>query len=181
MDKGGKYADLKEVIFIAITNFVMFPDKNDCVSVHNIRDIKTNEHDFTAFSFAFIELPKYNHREDVSGIDRWCELFKYAREQNSPPPNDLTIQRAYQTLEMTNWSEQELRDYQAYQKILLDSQAREDQVRDEGISIGINIGINKGKLENQHEVALKMLQKNMPLEDIADFTGLAVEEIEKLT
>ncbi len=40
MDKSSKYNDLKEVIFIAITDFVMFPEKQDYISTHSIRDDK---------------------------------------------------------------------------------------------------------------------------------------------
>jgi hypothetical protein len=52
---------------------------------------------------------------------------------------------------MSNWSEQDLIDYDAYQKILLDYQAREDFVRDEGIK--------KGEKAKAFEIARKMLKK----------------------
>ena len=45
MDKGGKYADIKKLIFLAITYFVMFTEKEDYISSSNIRATKTNEHD----------------------------------------------------------------------------------------------------------------------------------------
>ena len=38
----------------------------------------------------------------------------------------------------------------------------------------------EGKKEAQREMALKMKKKNKPLEEIAEFTGLSVEEIEAL-
>src|SRR5688572_24235027 len=59
MVKGGKYPDLKEVIFLAITNFVMFPKKASFKSDHVILDKETHEHDLKDFSFTFIELPKF--------------------------------------------------------------------------------------------------------------------------
>lgn len=132
MNKGGEYEYLKEVIFIAITNFVMFLDKKDYISVHNIRDVKTNENDIKDFSFVFVELPKFNNSNSSKGIDAWCDLFKNAQNQKSVNTNNPIIQKAYSTLEISNWSEQELLDYQAYEKILMDHQAREDQVRAEG-------------------------------------------------
>ena len=36
MDKGGKYSDLKQIIFVAITDFVLFPNKKDYFSTHSI-------------------------------------------------------------------------------------------------------------------------------------------------
>ena len=34
LDKGGQYSDLLEVIYIAITDFVMFPENTDYLSFH---------------------------------------------------------------------------------------------------------------------------------------------------
>jgi predicted transposase/invertase (TIGR01784 family) len=138
LNKGVKYSDLKEVIFIAITDFVMFPEKEAYISTHTMRDRKTNEHDWKDFSFAFIELPKYKEHDTdrLQGVDAWCDLFKYATGRKEVSTSNPIIKKAYETLEMSNWTEQELLDYQAYDKITRDNQAREDQVRDEGEAEG---------------------------------------------
>ena len=47
----GQYANLKEVVFIAIMNYVVFPDKEDYKSDHVILDKKTHENDLKDFSF----------------------------------------------------------------------------------------------------------------------------------
>jgi predicted transposase/invertase (TIGR01784 family) len=166
IDKSGKYSDLKEVIFIAITDFVMFPEKEDYISTHSIRDDKTYSKDLKDFSFAFIELPKFNLKDQVqeSGIELWCDLFKYAKDRKDVTTTDPVITKAYSTLEMSNWSEQDLIDYDAYQKILLDYQAREDFVRDDGIK--------KGEKAKAIEIARKMLKKGLDIDDIIDITGL---------
>ena len=44
MDKGGKYADLKDVIVLAVTDYVMLPEKNEFISnrrVLTLKQIKT--------------------------------------------------------------------------------------------------------------------------------------------
>ena len=41
-------------------------------------------------------------------------------------------------------------------------------------------GIEKGKLKEKIEVAKKMKEKQIKLEDIKEITGLTIEEIEKL-
>ncbi len=41
-------------------------------------------------------------------------------------------------------------------------------------------GIEKGKTKKAVEVAKTMLTKNKPMEEIVEFTGLTVKEIEKL-
>jgi predicted transposase/invertase (TIGR01784 family) len=179
MNRGGKYTNLKDVIFIAITNYVMFPEQKECISIHRIGDKYTDENALqNILSFVFIELPKYDSRnfEDKSGIYRWCDFFKYAKEQKCLPSVDETIKKAYQTLEMSSWSAEELAAYDTNLKAELDNEAREDQVRDEGINEGINIGIDK----NKRQIALKLLLKNTPVEEVADITGLNVEEVRQL-
>ncbi|MFP3031155.1 MAG: Rpn family recombination-promoting nuclease/putative transposase, partial [Wolbachia sp.] len=54
-DKGDQYHNLKEIIFIAIADCVLFPNKSEYKSKHTIRDEDTNEHDLKDFYFIFIE------------------------------------------------------------------------------------------------------------------------------
>ncbi len=44
--KGGKYSDLKKVIFLAFINYHIFPKKERHKRDHQIRDIVINEQDF---------------------------------------------------------------------------------------------------------------------------------------
>ena len=168
MDQGGKYADLKEVIFVAITDFIMFPDKKDFISTYSILDNKTYTKDLKDFSFAFIELPKFKKENIDKGVDEWCDLFKNAKNRKTCDSTDPMIKKAYETLEISNWSNQDLLDYQAYEKIQLDNQAREDQLRDEG------------ETKKAIEIAKQMLADKEPIEKIQKYTGLSKEEINKL-
>lgn len=45
---------------------------------------------------------------------------------------------------------------------------------------GIKQGIQQGAQQQAIETATRMLKKNVPLDDIADFTGLTVEKIRGL-
>ena len=49
-----------------------------------------------------------------------------------------------------------------------------------GISIGLSQGIIQGAHQKAVETAKSMKLENMPISMIAHFTGLSVEEIEKL-
>jgi len=51
-----------------------------------------------------------------------------------------------------------------YQDILLEGEAK---------------GISKGKAEEKNQIALKMLRSNIPVNAIAEFTGLTLKQIEK--
>ena len=161
MNKGGKYSDLLEVIFIAITDFVLFPEKNNYFSTHTIRDTLTNEHDLTSFTFTFIELPKYKSHDNPEGIEEWVDLFKTASKRKTIDTSDPIIKRAYERLEISNWSDQDLLDYQAYEKILLDNQAILDQVFDEGEAKGIAKGIAKSRAEGEVKGEAKGIAKGI--------------------
>ena len=51
---------------------------------------------------------------------------------------------------------------------------------EQGLEQGIEQGIEQGSKQKSIEIAKKMLDKNMPIEDISDITGLSIEEIENL-
>ena len=76
-DVGDQYHDLKGVIFIAIADFILFPNKLAYKSDHVTFDKITFEHDLKDFSFTFIELPKFNKtKEDqLENIVEKMDLF----------------------------------------------------------------------------------------------------------
>jgi predicted transposase/invertase (TIGR01784 family) len=58
-EEGDRYKDLKAVIFIAILDNVVFPEKLPYKSDHVILDKVSYANDLKDFSFTFIELPKF--------------------------------------------------------------------------------------------------------------------------
>ena len=56
--------------------------------------------------------------------------------------------------------------------------------REEGITLGreegITLGREEGILQEKRDSAKKMLEKNIPVEDISEITGLSEEEINEL-
>ena len=101
----GKYYTLKEVIFLAITNFVMFPKKKAYKSDHIILDKDSHEHNLKDFSFTFLELPKIDKtlEESTSRIEKWVYFFKHAEETSEKDLERLlkdtnTLHRAYEEL-----------------------------------------------------------------------------------
>lgn len=179
MEKGGEYTDLKEVIFLAITEYVMFPNKPDYVSEHVTLDKKTLENDLKDFSYTFIELPKFN--KDISeletGIERWCYFFKHAWKPEDvnkmiAQTKDIVIENAYNVLEAHNWTEQELMQYDEISKKKMDIAARESFVKAEGKAEGIK--------EGKKETAKNLLKLGLSPAQISEATGLSLEEISSL-
>ncbi len=184
---GDEYHALKEIIFIAIADCIIFPNKPHYKSDHIILDKATYEHDLKDFYFTFIELPKFHKsKEDLSSIEeKWCYFFKHAHETTEAElqrviGKDAIIHRAYTALDQFNWTENELAAYDALKKLHMDNKAvLAQQIHDaktEGRIEGETIGIEKGKIE----MAKCLLQNGVGIEMIAQSSGLFKEQIEDL-
>jgi predicted transposase/invertase (TIGR01784 family) len=55
-----------------------------------------------------------------------------------------------------------------------------EDMKNTGIRIGMERGVEKGITNEKIEIAKKMMDKNMSIEDIIELTSLSKEEIEKL-
>jgi predicted transposase/invertase (TIGR01784 family) len=128
------YAKLKGVIFLAIADFIMFPDKEAWQSTYCLLDTKTYEHDLKDFHFIFMELEKFNKRLDqLENIqEKWAYFFKHAHQSTLAEMEhligkDIIIKRAFQAIDQASWSEEELRTYDQITKTRLDNLAVEQQ------------------------------------------------------
>ncbi|MFP3014901.1 MAG: Rpn family recombination-promoting nuclease/putative transposase [Wolbachia sp.] len=194
--KGDQYQDLKGVIFIAIADFILLPNKLAYKSDHVTFDKITYEHDLKDFSFTFIELPKFNKtKEDQLSniVEKWIYFFKYADETSEEDlqkiiGSDVIIGRAYDVLNQYNWSKEERFAYDQTKKHIDDYLSSIQQGKIEGKIEGIKIGEEKGrkegreegKIEGKIEVAKTMLANNIDINTIVKCTGLSISEIEEL-
>jgi len=133
---GGEYSDLKEVIFLAIVDYIMFPEKKSYKSDHIILDIETHEHNLKDFSYTFIELPKFTKtlHELTSWQDKWCYFLKHAVMTTPEEWEQLTtqnplLQQAYHELDRCFWSRTDLMRYEAEEKQRQDYLSGFSQVR----------------------------------------------------
>lgn len=172
----GKYYNLKEVIFIAIADCIIFPDKKEYKSDHVILDKNSYEHDLRDFYFTFIELPKFkkNNINDLKTIvDKWCYFFKHAPETREEDlinliGSDLIIEKAYNALNQFNWNEAELIAYDEEIKRIQDNIAAMDYQYD------------KGRTEEKIEISLNLLRQNLPFDVISSATGLSHAKLSEL-
>ena len=180
---GGEYHNLKEVIFLAIAEFIMFPKKKHWKSEHVILDKDSYEHDLKDFSFTFLELPKFQKSiDELSTIsDKWMYFFKNAEETTESDleklvGKDMIIERAYDELDRFHWNEEELLTYDQAEKYEGAYIASMAQKYDEGLEKGLE----KGREEGIEKVARNMLSKGIDVEIIASVTGLTPQAIRQL-
>ena len=193
MKKGGLYEGLKRIIFLAISDFIMFPNKAGYKSDHVTLDKKSNEHDLKAFSFTFIELPKFNKtKAEIKKlnnlIEKWCYFFKYATDTTDKDleqliGSDIVIKDAYEVLDRFGWSDEELLTYESEIKRRMDEEAIERQKLadlESRIKQSKIEGKAEGKAEGTIEIAENMLSLGVELEIIAKSTSLTMKQIEAL-
>ena len=98
--------------------------------------------------------------------------------------NNKYFQQARKELEYLSGDEAFQRIVEARARFLEDQEVQTRAARDEGLSegkkIGETIGLQKGKTEMTFKIAKKMKDKNMPIKEIMELTGLSKEEIEKI-
>ncbi len=180
---GGEYHNLREVIFLAIAEFIMFPKKKHWKSEHVILDKDSYEHDLKDFSFTFLELSKFQKSiDELSTIsDKWMYFFKNAEETTESDleklvGKDMIIERAYDELDRFHWNEEELLTYDQAEKYEGAYIASMAQKYDEGLEKGLE----KGREEGIEKVARNMLSKGIDVEIIASVTGLTPQAIRQL-
>ena len=203
-EEDGQYRNLKEIIFVSIADFILFPDKKAYKSDHVILDKVTGEHNLKDFSFTFLELPKFTKTLDDkldNMVEKWCIFFKHADEMNDADlekliaNGDVIIKEAYVALDRFNWTEEELNSYEQELKRVWDNAAAEDFKREkaelrlaaavaegvaEGMEKGIEKGIEKGQKNKAIEIARNLLSAGVGIDIISSTTGLSESEIESL-
>ena len=77
-------------------------------------------------------------------------------------------------------TKEEQEKYDNSMMVMWDNYAVYKHAVEKGMEKGIEKGIIKGEKKKSREFALKLLARNTPLDDIADLTGLSIDEIKKL-
>ena len=187
------------MIFIAITDYVVFPEKAAIKSDHIILDKHTQDHDLKDLYFTFIELPKFKKgvEELETALDYWCYYLKHAPETEPAAYERLIqespiIKRAYQALDQYYWSEAELNTYEAWVKAERDSRGIERQKlmdaeakgmkkgMEKGMKKGMEKGMRQGIEQEKLAIAQRMLSKGHAISLIQELTGLDQTTLEEL-
>ena len=190
LDNGSAYHTLNQVIFLAITDFLMFPKKTGHKSEHVVLDNDTHEHDLENFSFTFLELPKFKKELGTFSTleEKWMYFFKHAPttepdELEKLIGKDLVIRQAYKALSPCYWTQEELATYERVKKNQLDAQAlisgATAEARAEGRAEGLVEGWAAAKQDGIRETAMHMLEQGIPMKTVLSITGLHPSDLSK--
>ncbi len=186
-EKGTDFQDLKRVTFLAILDFVLFPQKENYISNYHLMDVDTHEQDLKDFSFSFLQLPKFTKNKDQlkTMTEKWAYFFKHAARTKEEDLEsiigcDLIIQKAYEELNRFSWSAEELRTYDSIDmKKSVDKAIKQGAFQD-GLEKGREEGREEGAHQASYNIALNLLKVGISIDQIAQATGLSQDEIAHL-
>lgn len=179
---GTKYEDMNKTIMISILGENMFPEEFD-EYIQKSAIVLEEHREYIVTDIVvwyFIELPKFRkHHPDMSEkINQWLafiddedkewvdmavknnKVIKKAQSEVDYLTGDPELRRLAELQEKWAWDEQ-------FFKRMAEKEGREE-------------GRKEGRKEANIEIAKKLINKGMSVEEIADITGLTKEEIEKL-
>ena len=156
--------------------------------------------------FTFIELPKFtphaiaDKRMMVLWLRFLTEINSNTKEIPADLLNDPEIGKAVEDLEVSGFTDAELRAYDKFwdsvsvERTLMDDRYQKgiEKGKEEGIAEGMEMGMKqgmekgraegmeKGMSQRSLEIARKMLAKGMDEASVMDMTGLTAEEIKLL-
>ena len=160
----------------------MFDDKDDEYFHHEVKlmDIYTKEVFYDKLTFVYLEIPKFNKREDelVTMFDKWLFVLRNLATLLERPAalQERVFTRLFEAAEIAKFSKRELCEYEDSLKNFRDMYSVITTAEMKGEARGRA----EGELAERQKNAQRMKQKGYPLTDISEITGLSLKEIEEL-
>ena len=179
--RGRRYREIKRVYQIFFLNCELFPDSGKLSRRYSYREEEEHDRLTEATEIIFYEMPKLEKkmREILAGTmdisllpedEKWCMYMKYRHEERAAKQ----IERLYREEEGIMRAERAAhwvsRDYEKAIR-------RMNIIKNE---MDRNEAIYDAKEKVKLEVAERMKGAGRPLSEIAEFTDLSIETIEKL-
>lgn len=183
--RGSPYRELKPVVVLSILDHILFKDIPHHITFHRTEERETKKNYLADISYVFIELPKYqlNHAP-ATMEEHWMHLLKNWDHNDIPKGVPVEIQEALKTLQEMHWSKGEMEEYFRYEIKEMDTQASLEQAEQDGLKKGLKQGLTQGREEGEihakKEMAKKLLDSGMSIDDLMGLTGLSKEMIKML-
>lgn len=183
---------LKHVYTVGILNFVFDEDKDDQEYLHHevkLRDSRKKKVFYDKLTFIYLEMPKFNKREDEleTMFDKWLFVLKNLTRLLDRPEalQERVFKKLFQQAEIARLTQKERLEYAESVKVYRDLKNSMDTsfVKGEvsGFEKGEKSGFEKGEKKKNYEIAQRMKQKGYTVSEIAELTDLIPKEIEKLS
>ena len=177
LENAGNYLQLKPVTLLSLLNHKVFPEQVKYLSYHQNIEQDTQTSYLNDMSYAFVELPKFKKTlaELVTDEDHWIYMIKHATEMREAPEDaPEAVRQAYDILERHTWTRDERLAYERAKIGLMDDFDIMETARNEGREEE-----QQKNLQEKKEIAHKLIQQGMSVQDVAKLMGLSVEQVQQ--
>ena len=171
LNKSENYTKLSPVISINVLDFVLFNDIKDFHSCYLLKEIKHNKILTDHCMLHYIELPKFNLNNNKEKLSSWIKFFKGENMSNLIKENNIfeEVEKRCQSFIDSDplinaYRKKEWNEY--FYKDMMNVEREE--------------GIKEGRIAEQISMATAMKKDGADINLISKYTGLSIEEIEKL-
>ena len=181
--------ELKAVYIIGILNFT-FNDTDGDYFHHEVKlvDLYTHKVFYDKLTFIYLEMPKFNTKEDEleSMFDKWLFVLRNLSSLFERPRalQNRVFDRLFEAAEIAKFNPKELGEYWESLKNFRDwysvMSTQLKKGREEGLKEGLEKGLGQGRKEECFKNAKKMKQAGIAFDVIAQVTGLSIGEIASL-
>jgi predicted transposase/invertase (TIGR01784 family) len=164
---------LSAVYTIGILDFIFEEDKDDKDYIHRVQlKNQRNKVFYDKLTFIYIELPKFEKTLEnlETKMEKWLYVFRYlAKLQNRPQAlQEKIYEKLFAAAEIAKYTREEREQYEESLKYYRD------------IKNVIDTAFEDGEYKSKIIIAKNMKADGFSYEKISKYTGLSIEEIEKL-
>lgn len=178
---------LESVYTVGILNFVFDEDKNSKDYFHHevkLMDVNTKKVFYDKLTFIYLELPKFTKTEDEleTLFEKWIFVLKNLSRLLERPAalQERVFNRLFEAASIARFTPKQLREYEDSVKAYRDIVNAVNTARKEGHEEGLEEGLKKGREKEKMEIVRKMKSDGLSDDMIAKYTGLPIEEIERI-
>lgn len=186
IDSGEEYELLQPVYSLNLVNEIFEPELKGFYHYYRLVHIEHSEKVIDGLHLIFVELPKFNpHTYSEKKMQvLWLRYLTEINEQTREVPKDLManpeVKKAVTALEESAFTEAQLLGYEKFWDIISVEKTLYNSAERRGMEKGMEKGLEKGHEEEKKQIARKMKSDGLPVDIISKYTGLTVEEIERI-
>ena len=187
LNKSENYTKLSPVISINVLDFTLFNDIKDFHSCYLLKEIKHNKILTDHCMLHYIELPKFSLNNDKEKLSSWIKFFKGENMSNLIKENNIfeEVEKRCQSFIDSDplinaYRKKEWNEY--FYKDMMNVE-REEGIKEgieKGKLEGIKEGIKEGIEKQNYTIAKSMKKDGADINLISKYTGLTIDEINKL-
>ncbi len=177
LDVGEDYTMLNPIIALTITDFEMFPHSPKVISSYALREKEEMSSYSDDIELVFVELPKFKKELDqlTDLSDKWIYFLKNANKLRSVPSSmqsESALNHAFTIAEQSRLTRDELEILEKREMFLHDNR--------NAILYAEQKGRQEGRQEEKQIIAIALLKKGIPIDLVAETSGLSIEILQKL-